>query len=75
MKVSTASSCIGGCLEEFAILAFGAAKKTTIQTGIDSFSSLSGRRHFLVQVKFQLKKVLCMGVAVGNVAMTPDELR
>ena len=27
------------------------------------------------QVKFQLKKVLCMGVAVGNVAMTPDELR
>ncbi|CAK9022899.1 60S ribosomal protein L10a [Durusdinium trenchii] len=27
------------------------------------------------QVKFQLKKVLCMGVAVGNVQMTPDELR
>merc|ERR1712124_244007 len=27
------------------------------------------------QVKFQLKKVLCMGVAVGNVNMTPDELR
>mmetsp|Transcript_110 Transcript_110/g.235 ORF Transcript_110/g.235 Transcript_110/m.235 type:complete len:218 (+) Transcript_110:59-712(+) len=27
------------------------------------------------QVKFQLKKVLCMGVAVGNVGMTPDELR
>jgi len=26
-------------------------------------------------VKFQLKKVLCMGVAVGNVGMTPDELR
>merc|ERR1719223_792686 len=26
-------------------------------------------------VKFQLKKVLCMGVAVGNVNMTPDELR
>ena len=26
-------------------------------------------------MKFQLKKVLCMGVAVGNVAMTPDELR
>jgi len=26
-------------------------------------------------VKFQLKKVLCMGVAVGNVAMSPDELR
>merc|ERR1712224_1076203 len=26
-------------------------------------------------VKFQLKKVLCMGVAVGNVDMTPDELR
>merc|ERR1712190_596884 len=27
------------------------------------------------QVKFQLKKVLCMGVAVGNVSMTPDEIR
>ena len=27
------------------------------------------------QVKFQLKKVLCMGVAVGNVNMTPDEIR
>merc|ERR1712226_1394631 len=26
-------------------------------------------------VKFQLKKVLCMGVAVGNVGMTNDELR
>ena len=26
-------------------------------------------------MKFQLKKVLCMGVAVGNVGMTPDELR
>jgi len=27
------------------------------------------------QVKFQLKKVLCMGVAVGNVGMVPEELR
>merc|ERR1712066_984363 len=26
-------------------------------------------------VKFQLKKVLCMGVAVGHVNMSPDELR
>eukprot|EP00922_Rhytidocystis_sp_ex-Travisia-forbesii_P009482 GHVS01013837.1.p1 GENE.GHVS01013837.1~~GHVS01013837.1.p1 ORF type:complete len:218 (+),score=18.60 GHVS01013837.1:81-734(+) len=26
-------------------------------------------------VKFQLKKVLCMGVAVGNVAMGEDEIR
>eukprot|EP00413_Alexandrium_margalefii_P019771 CAMPEP_0204533724 /NCGR_PEP_ID=MMETSP0661-20131031/12455_1 /ASSEMBLY_ACC=CAM_ASM_000606 /TAXON_ID=109239 /ORGANISM="Alexandrium margalefi, Strain AMGDE01CS-322" /LENGTH=217 /DNA_ID=CAMNT_0051540103 /DNA_START=90 /DNA_END=743 /DNA_ORIENTATION=- len=26
-------------------------------------------------VKFQLKKVLCMGVAVGNVGMGPDELK
>ena len=25
-------------------------------------------------IKFQLKKVLCMGVAVGNVEMTEDEL-
>jgi len=27
------------------------------------------------QVKFQLKKVLCMGVAIGNVGMTAEELR
>merc|ERR1712087_67685 len=27
------------------------------------------------QVKFQLKKVLCMGVAVGHVDMSPDELK
>merc|ERR1712187_328348 len=27
------------------------------------------------QVKFQLKKVLCLGVAIGNVGMTPDEMR
>merc|ERR1711957_471564 len=26
-------------------------------------------------VKFHLKKVLCMGVAIGNVGMTPDDLR
>lgn len=26
------------------------------------------------QVKFQLKKVLCLGVAVGNVSQTPDQL-
>merc|ERR1711874_932035 len=26
-------------------------------------------------VKFQLKKVLCMGVAIGNVGMTPEEMR
>lgn len=25
-------------------------------------------------IKFQLKKVLCMGVAVGNVGMTQDQL-
>merc|ERR1719305_1814241 len=27
------------------------------------------------QVKFQLKKVLCLGVAIGNVNMNPDEVR
>lgn len=25
-------------------------------------------------IKFQLKKVLCLGVAVGHVEMTPDEI-
>ena len=28
-----------------------------------------------MQVKFQLKKVLCMGVAVANVEMDPDQCR
>ena len=27
------------------------------------------------QVKFQLKKVLCLGVAVANAEMSPDECR
>jgi len=27
-----------------------------------------------MQVKFQLKKVLCLGVAVGNVSLTPNQL-
>lgn len=27
------------------------------------------------QIKFQLKKVLCMGVAVANVSMTEAEIR
>merc|ERR1711933_570661 len=27
------------------------------------------------QMKFQLKKELCMGVAVGNTNMSPDEMR
>lgn len=26
-------------------------------------------------VKFQMRKVFCMGVAIGNVGMTPDGLR
>jgi len=32
-------------------------------------------RELKANVKFQLKKVLCMGVAVGNVEMSEDELR
>ncbi|GIX61796.1 ribosomal protein RPL10A [Babesia caballi] len=32
-------------------------------------------REIRASVKFQLKKVLCMGVAVGNVEMTADQLR
>merc|ERR1712006_43567 len=31
-------------------------------------------RDLKCQVKFQLKKVLCLGVAVGNVEMTTDQL-
>mmetsp|Transcript_40860 Transcript_40860/g.89404 ORF Transcript_40860/g.89404 Transcript_40860/m.89404 type:complete len:224 (-) Transcript_40860:409-1080(-) len=32
-------------------------------------------RELRSEIKFQLKKVLCMGVAVGNVGMTPQQLR
>merc|ERR1711990_385534 len=49
-----------------------AGKFPTLVTHTDSLESkVTDTRS---QAKFQLKKVLCMGVAVGNVNMTPDEL-
>merc|ERR1712224_901713 len=50
-----------------------AGKFPTLVTHNDSLESkVTDTRS---QVKFQLKKVLCMGVAIGNVGMTPDEMR
>merc|ERR1712003_123954 len=42
---------------------------------VDDLKKLKKNKDMRSNVKFQLKKVLCMGVAVGNVGMTPDELR
>jgi ribosomal protein L1 len=44
-------------------------------TPVSHADDLSGRVNEVKStIKFQLKKVLCMGVAVGNVGMTEDEL-
>merc|ERR1712085_108221 len=45
---------------------------TMIQSSDDLEKKVTEMRSM---VKFQLKKVLCMGVAVGNISMSPDELR
>merc|ERR1719456_1751506 len=50
-----------------------AGKFPTLITASDNIESKA--TDVKSQVKFQLKKVLCMGVAVGNVGMNPDEMR
>merc|ERR1712093_165104 len=50
-----------------------AGKFPTLATHSDNLEHKA--RDLKSQVKFQLKKVLCMGVAVGNVEMNPDEVR
>mmetsp|Transcript_47685 Transcript_47685/g.146993 ORF Transcript_47685/g.146993 Transcript_47685/m.146993 type:complete len:218 (+) Transcript_47685:94-747(+) len=58
------------------LLGPGLNKAGKFPTLIQHTDSLEGKvTDMRSMVKFQLKKVLCMGVAVGNVGMTPDELR
>ena len=58
------------CVELYFCFALFSSLFTAFHSFENIFFSL-----FICQVKFQLKKVLCMGVAVGNVGMNPDELR
>jgi len=57
------------------LLGPGLSKAGKFPTPVSHADDLSGR---IIEVKstikFQLKKVLCMGVAVGNVDMTDEEL-
>eukprot|EP00397_Hematodinium_sp_SG-2012_P064446 GEMP01091147.1.p1 GENE.GEMP01091147.1~~GEMP01091147.1.p1 ORF type:complete len:229 (+),score=44.47 GEMP01091147.1:34-687(+) len=58
------------------LLGPGLNKAGKFPTLISHNDNLEGKvRDIRSQVKFQLKKVLCMGVAIGNVGMTPEELR
>jgi len=50
-----------------------AGKFPTMITGSDDLQNKA--TEIRSNVKFQLKKVLCLGVAVGHVGMSPDELR
>merc|ERR1719230_53466 len=50
-----------------------AGKFPTLVTHSDSLETKANEMRS--NVKFQLKKVLCMGVAIGNVGMNPDEMR
>jgi len=50
-----------------------AGKFPTMITGSDDLAAKA--TEIRSNVKFQLKKVLCLGVAVGHVGMSPDELR
>merc|ERR1712100_767126 len=58
------------------LLGPGLNKAGKFPTLIQHSDNLEGKiTEIRSQVKFQLKKVLCMGVAIGNVNMTPDEMR
>merc|ERR1711957_670822 len=58
------------------LLGPGLNKAGKFPTVMGTNDDLEGKvREIRSQVKFQLKKVLCMGVAIGNTNMTPDELR
>merc|ERR1711904_148806 len=58
------------------LLGPGLNKAGKFPTLLGTNDDLEGKvKEIRSQVKFQLKKVLCMGVAVGNVNMTPDEMR
>lgn len=56
-------------------LAPGLSKAGKFPSLITHSESLVNKVHELrCSVKFQLKKVLCLGTAVGNVAQTPEQL-
>jgi large subunit ribosomal protein L10Ae len=58
------------------LLGPGLNKAGKFPTMITASDALDGKADDIRStVKFQLKKVLCMGVAVGHVDMTPDDLR
>ncbi|KAK5123062.1 60S ribosomal protein L10a [Meristemomyces frigidus] len=57
------------------LLGPGLSKAGKFPTPVSHADSLSDKiTEVKSTIKFQLKKVLCMGVAVGNVDMTEDEL-
>jgi len=57
------------------LLGPGLSKAGKFPTPISHAEDLSNKvTEVKSTIKFQLKKVLCMGVAVGNVGMTEDEL-
>ncbi|KXS98105.1 hypothetical protein AC579_9006 [Pseudocercospora musae] len=57
------------------LLGPGLSKAGKFPTPVSHADDLSGKiTEVKSTIKFQLKKVLCMGVAVGNVDMTEDEL-
>ena len=51
-----------------------AAPADTAEGLLTSTATVLQVNEIKASIKFQLKKVLCMGVAVGNVAMTEKEL-
>ena len=58
------------------VLGPGLNKAGKFPTALASNDNLSAKiAELQSQVKFQLKKVLCMGVALGHVQMNADELR
>ena len=57
------------------LLGPGLSKAGKFPTPVSHAEDLNGKINEVKStIKFQLKKVLCMGVAVGNVDMTEDEL-
>lgn len=57
------------------LLGPGLSKAGKFPTSVSHADDLGGKiTEVKSTIKFQLKKVLCLGVAVGNVGMTEDEL-
>jgi large subunit ribosomal protein L10Ae len=57
------------------ILGPGLSKAGKFPTGVSHSDNLTDKLNEVKStIKFQLKKVLCLGVAVGNVDMTSDQL-